>query len=93
MKVRAHANTNVEGLVWDIVGNRIKESASDYLDGRCRRRRGRFLSAVLSSCKRLDAFVDTEFSDYGYTHTCRRARVYVHEQLPSDLCALSALTN
>lgn len=32
MKVRAHANTNVEGLLRDVVGNRIKESASDYLD-------------------------------------------------------------
>lgn len=51
---------------------------------RRRRRRERFLGAVLpsSQVKRLDAFVDTEFSDYG----CRR----VHEQLPFDLCALSA---
>lgn len=34
-----HANTIAyEGLVRDVVGNRIKESVSDYLDGRCRRR-------------------------------------------------------
>lgn len=33
----------------------------------------RFLGAVLSSRKRLDAFVDTEFNDYGCTHIHTRA--------------------
>jgi len=84
VKVRAHANTNVEGLVRDVVGNRIKESASDYLDGR-RRAASDF---SVQSCL-LDAFVVTEFSDYGHTHT----HTHTHEQLPPDLCALSALTN
>lgn len=31
VKARAHANINAEGLLWDVAGNRIKESASTII--------------------------------------------------------------
>lgn len=31
VKARAHANVNAEGLLWDVAGNRIKESASTII--------------------------------------------------------------
>ena len=92
MKVRAHANTNVEGLVWDVVGNRIKESASDYLDGRCvvctPQAISRGQSCLVVNGLTLSWTPNLVIMD-AHTHT----RTYIHEQLPSDLCALSALTN
>lgn len=86
VKVRAHANTKTQkvlyGMLLGIGSRRVSPIIWTFAAAR-------FLGAVLSPRKQLDAFVDTKFSDYGYVYTHTRT----HEQLPSDLCALSALTN
>lgn len=87
MKVRAHANTNAEGLLRDVVGNRIKESASDYLNGLCRRRAASDFS--VQSCLLVNGLTLSWTPNLAIMD----AHTYTHEQLPSNLYALSALTN